>query len=235
MRIGRDQQESCKIHSFFANNRSLLARSRQNATLRVDCSQQRGPLVSMRRSVAEHIATFHARCTGRDLASVLHHLTLAIPQGCERIPRCLLPTSAPVVHSGGFPITAKIADGPRPRRRGRLIMTGICLVNSSAASRAEALFAAIVINDVPCVVGRDPDCDRRVDNDTVSRRHCTFTFREGRAWVEDLGSLNGTFINGIRLRGARPLCAEDQLDIGSLHLRVYLPGRHDRGGAGGRS
>ena len=109
-------------------------------------------------------------------------------------------------------------------------MTGICLVNPHAASRAEALAAAIVINNLPCVVGRDPDCDRRIDNETVSRRHCTFTFREGLAWVEDLGSLNGTFINGIRLLGARPLRADDWLDLGGLHLRVCIPGQQDRGG-----
>jgi pSer/pThr/pTyr-binding forkhead associated (FHA) protein len=109
-------------------------------------------------------------------------------------------------------------------------MTGICLVNRTAASPAEALVDAIVINNVPCVLGRGPDCDRRIDNDTVSRRHCAFTFREGRAWVEDLGSLNGTFINGIRLLGARPLCADDRLDLGGLHLRVYLPGEPHPGG-----
>jgi pSer/pThr/pTyr-binding forkhead associated (FHA) protein len=114
-------------------------------------------------------------------------------------------------------------------------MTGICLVNRGAASRVEALGAAIVINNLPCVVGRDPDCDRRIDNDTVSRWHCAFTFREGRAWVEDLGSLNGTFVNGIRLLSARPLCAEDRLDLGDLHLRVCLPGQQDRDSAGSRA
>ena len=101
-------------------------------------------------------------------------------------------------------------------------MSAICLVNLSAESRVAALVRTIVINKLPCVVGRDPDCDRRIENDTASRRHCAFTFREGRVWVKDLGSRNGTFLNGIRLRDARPLCAGDLLDLGGEHLRVYI-------------
>lgn len=49
------------------------------------------------------------------------------------------------------------------------------------------------------IVGRAPECDRVIDNFKVSRRHCKL-FKEGSTWfVEDLGSSNGTFVNGKRI------------------------------------
>jgi pSer/pThr/pTyr-binding forkhead associated (FHA) protein len=47
--------------------------------------------------------------------------------------------------------------------------------------------AVVAIDQFPCVVGRHPGCDRRVHNPVVSRRHCAFWLRDGRAWVQDLG------------------------------------------------
>ena len=45
------------------------------------------------------------------------------------------------------------------------------------------------------VVGRDPDNDICVDLTTVSRRHARLFGKNGEAWVEDLGSTNGTLVN----------------------------------------
>jgi hypothetical protein len=64
--------------------------------------------------------------------------------------------------------------------------------------------AVIAIDRFPCVVGRHPDCDRRLHNPVVSRRHCAFWLRDGRAWVKDLGSRNGTGLNGKPPTGAAP-------------------------------
>ena len=102
-------------------------------------------------------------------------------------------------------------------------MTGMCLVNLCAESRTKALANTVVINALPCVIGRDPECDRFIDDPAASRRHCTFTLRQGRIWVEDLGSLNGTFLNGMRLHSAQPLAAGDRLNLGRLPFRVYFP------------
>lgn len=48
------------------------------------------------------------------------------------------------------------------------------------------------------VVGRDPGCDVMVTGAHVSRRHAEFSLRSGQLWVKDLGSSNGTFVNGKR-------------------------------------
>jgi pSer/pThr/pTyr-binding forkhead associated (FHA) protein len=81
---------------------------------------------------------------------------------------------------------------------------------------------AIVIFDFPCVVGRSPACDRRVANRWVSGRHCAFSWRHGRVWVEDLGSRHGTHLNGERLTDARPLWGGEVLRLAHLSFRVRL-------------
>src|SRR5262245_33725020 len=85
--------------------------------------------------------------------------------------------------------------------------------------------AVIAVDQLPCVVGRHPDCDRRIHHPVVSRRHCAFWLRDGRAWVEDLGSSNGTRLNGEPLTKASPLAEGDRLDIAGLpfHCLSWLP------------
>jgi len=74
----------------------------------------------------------------------------------------------------------------------------------------------IAVDQFPCVVGRHHGCDRRIHSPLVSRRHCRFSLRDDRVWVEDLGSLNGTFLNGKPVRGPRPLAEGDRLDLAGL-------------------
>jgi len=66
-------------------------------------------------------------------------------------------------------------------------------------------------------VGRSPDCEIFLDDVTVSRRHAVVT-RHGDAFtVDDLGSLNGTFLNRRRIDSA-PLEDGDELQIGKYRL-----------------
>ncbi len=64
-------------------------------------------------------------------------------------------------------------------------------------------------------IGRSPDCDRVIDNIKVSRRHCRL-YLEGDSWfVEDLGSSNGTFLNGVKVTKSK-LLSTDTLTIGGI-------------------
>jgi pSer/pThr/pTyr-binding forkhead associated (FHA) protein len=80
----------------------------------------------------------------------------------------------------------------------------------------------LIISRFPCVLGRSSRCDERIDDMRISRRHCTFTLRDGRVWVKDLDSHNGTRINGERLNGAAPLAEGDMLQIAyhAFHVRI---------------
>jgi len=71
-------------------------------------------------------------------------------------------------------------------------------------------------------VGRLPDNELVLPGLTVSRRHARFIHRAGRVVVVDLGSTNGTWLNGRRLQGAEVLDAEDLLVIGDFVVTAEL-------------
>ena len=79
----------------------------------------------------------------------------------------------------------------------------------------------------PCVVGRDSKCDHQLAFPVISRRHCAFSVRGGRVWVEDLGSLHGTLLNGQPVQGRRSLRDGDRLDLACLSFEVRLSGPSD--------
>jgi len=77
------------------------------------------------------------------------------------------------------------------------------------------------VQDGTHIIGRDPDAAVWIDSAVVSRRHAQLLVRDGRVTVEDLGSRNGTFVNGTRLTGASPLAHGDEIRIGTLRLVVH--------------
>ncbi len=69
------------------------------------------------------------------------------------------------------------------------------------------------------VLGRAPECQIQLDSNMVSRRHAQ-VIREGNVfYVEDLGSGNGTYLNGKRIAGRTPLRSDDRLKLGPILLR----------------
>jgi hypothetical protein len=69
-------------------------------------------------------------------------------------------------------------------------------------------------------IGRSPDCDIFLDDVTVSRRHSQVTATGDRFVIEDLGSLNGTFLNRHRIEQAT-LTDDDEVQIGKYRF-VFL-------------
>lgn len=67
--------------------------------------------------------------------------------------------------------------------------------------------------------GRDPEARIFLDDVTVSRHHAEFTVEDGVLTVRDLGSTNGTYVNGRRTDGGT-LDAGDEVIIGRFHLVV---------------
>jgi FHA domain-containing protein/zinc ribbon protein len=66
-------------------------------------------------------------------------------------------------------------------------------------------------------IGRSPDCDIFLDDVTVSRNHAVLLVRDGKYYVEDQGSLNGTFVNRHRIESA-PLEEGDELQVGKYRM-----------------
>ena len=70
-------------------------------------------------------------------------------------------------------------------------------------------------------IGRSPDCEIFLDDVTVSRKHAVLLQRDGTFLVEDLGSLNGTFLNRRRIESGE-LADGDELQIGKYRLTFLL-------------
>ena len=74
-------------------------------------------------------------------------------------------------------------------------------------------------------VGRHDDCQLRIKSAQVSRRHCELFEKKGLLLVKDLGSSNGTYVNGQRVEGQRVLEPGDEITIGQVQLRVAKVGQ----------
>jgi diguanylate cyclase (GGDEF)-like protein len=78
------------------------------------------------------------------------------------------------------------------------------------------------------VVGRSPDAALRLDDEGISREHAELVLVDGRLKLRDLGSTNGTFLNGERA-ATRDLRNGDQVSIGTATLLVFTHDAQDAG------
>jgi hypothetical protein len=102
-------------------------------------------------------------------------------------------------------------DGPLEE----LATDGPALVVRSGGGRAGEHF---VPQGERTTIGRSPDCDVFLDDVTVSRKHAVLSDRDGSYEIEDLGSLNGTFVNRKRIESATRLQSGDEVQIGKYRL-----------------
>jgi pSer/pThr/pTyr-binding forkhead associated (FHA) protein len=70
-------------------------------------------------------------------------------------------------------------------------------------------------------IGRDSSNEISVNDAEVSRRHTRLTFQGGKYVLEDMGSTNGTFVNGQRLTGPRVLKSGEVVSLGEQIVFVY--------------
>lgn len=93
----------------------------------------------------------------------------------------------------------------------------------STDEAAGELFFRLLPNTIK-TMGRAPRADFIVDAALVSRLHCRFTLTDERLAVEDLGSTNGTFVNGQKISGAQPLAGGDRVKVGRVEFVVGANG-----------
>ncbi len=72
------------------------------------------------------------------------------------------------------------------------------------------------------IVGRDPQCDFHIQDDTVSARHSRLSYHHHQWWIEDLRSTNGTFLNQERLTVPTVMITGDELRCGQVTLTVII-------------
>lgn len=71
------------------------------------------------------------------------------------------------------------------------------------------------------LIGRQEECDVRLDHKSVSKMHCVIVKTDGLLLLRDLGSTNGTRVNGTRVRRAA-LLPNDKVSVANFHFRVLF-------------
>lgn len=108
---------------------------------------------------------------------------------------------------------AKAPKSPKARR-GPSVPTRLVLVEP--AERAGAEFAL----GPELTVGRAGGCSIVLDEQYVSQVHCRIFVRDGAVFAEDLGSTNGTWVNGSRAVGQMPARLGDRIQVGNVVMEV---------------
>jgi pSer/pThr/pTyr-binding forkhead associated (FHA) protein len=101
-------------------------------------------------------------------------------------------------------------DGALPE----LALEATALVVRSGGGRAGETFT---VESDETIIGRSPECEIFLDDVTVSRRHAALARRDDGFYINDLGSLNGTYVNRRRVESAK-LSDGDDVQIGKYRL-----------------
>lgn len=129
--------------------------------------------------------------------------------------------------SGDTTTMIPVASDDRPivelteqeRQAARSLAQGnaLLIVNRGAGDSSRFLIDADITS-----VGRHPESDIFLDDITVSRHHAKFVRSGGKLYLEDLGSLNGTYVNRTLLDGRTVLREGDEIQIGKYRATISL-------------
>lgn len=117
---------------------------------------------------------------------------------------------------------------PAVRRVPTRRMTQTVLVRSALSAAPPTLVGPsgqrVPIDQGPVVIGRQDGCNLVLDDDEASRRHAQVASTAGGCQLTDLGSTNGTFLNGSRLEGPALLVDGDRIEVGHSLVRFVARG-----------
>jgi ABC transport system ATP-binding/permease protein len=167
-----------------------------NGTIRIGRAPDADVVIS-----ASWVAPTHARL---DLIAGAHHV-IAVDGA---------------VLLGGAPVTdAVLHDGDVVRLPDPTTRSLVTLVyrNPLAPRIARVHHFATPPGGKPMLIGR-ADCDIVLDQPLVARRHAELIWEHDHHVLRDLGSANGTWVNGVKIVGARPLAPNDVVQIGTFRL-----------------
>ena len=104
------------------------------------------------------------------------------------------------------------ARGPRPSHQNGLL---IVIYGHEMGRRVQ-------VGTEPLTIGRSPNCQIPIDQESVSRRHCRIHLENGEFLVRDLGSTNGTYVNDDLVEPRGRLRHGDQLKVGRTILKFIV-------------
>ena len=103
-----------------------------------------------------------------------------------------------------------------------MISVELCVVGGKHAGQS------IALTKKKFLIGREQDCQLRPNSELVSRHHCVFTVDDFSCRLRDLGSTNGTSVNGERIRKETVLHPGDRVIVGNLEFEVKVNSATDQ-------
>jgi len=110
---------------------------------------------------------------------------------------------------------ATATDVGRAQALARQFAIGVLVVELGGVDGREKVF---VPPRCRLIAGRDPGNEIVIEHPSVSRRHTAIEADDSRVYVQDLGSENGTFLNGSRISGRVPLAPGDVVTVGTIDV-----------------
>ncbi len=98
------------------------------------------------------------------------------------------------------------------------------ILQKRKAVLGEAAFATVLFQAHSMTIGRDPACEQPVSHPAISWHHSRLTRTPAGTFIEDLGSLNGTFLNGVRISSKTQVSPGQEIGIGSIRFQVLPDG-----------
>jgi ABC-type multidrug transport system ATPase subunit/pSer/pThr/pTyr-binding forkhead associated (FHA) protein len=102
------------------------------------------------------------------------------------------------------------------------------LLQPSGTSIGAAAFQPLDLKEQSVVMGRDPGCEEPLEDPLVSWHHAKVVRAGGKVILEDLGSRNGTFVDGLRISARTEIKQGQEIGIGSYQFRLVADGRLER-------
>jgi hypothetical protein len=169
----------------------------------------------------------------RELAGVVER-TAAEEDWLLRGPARVQVVAGDSVRPGRFELTGRVEAGPRPRPQAPTPTPAPVAPAANSPAPADSSATTVLAgtsSSQPTLIGPDgqtlalttarhtvgrlPDSDLHLDDTTVSRQHAAVVRRGDRWWVLDLGSTNGTRVNGITA-AEQPLSDGDEIEFGEV-------------------
>lgn len=138
------------------------------------------------------------------------------PQKRQHVPQSAAETTSialPPAHTG--PLEAQLSEQDNAAIKALPSSSALLIAHSGANQGARFL-----VDQEETTIGRHPEADIFLDDVTVSRRHVRIHRTESGFEVDDLGSLNGTYVNHDRV-DRHTLSSGDEVQVGKFRLTFY--------------
>jgi len=180
----------------------------------VDLGSFNGTLLNGRRIVAPEVLHHNDKAELGPGGPIIRFLDPAHPAPAPEPQAPYVDSQAP--HMPGV--------GPPSRMMGTMMLgseSPLQISQSGTARQPKVFIERPFGNMGQLTIGRGEECDIRLDGLLISNRHASVLNTTAGVAVEDLNSSNGTYINGQRITGRKPIQPEDVLQIGPFLLRVH--------------